>query len=71
MQTAEEIQNRLQEVRAAITAVLTRGQSVTFNGRTYTRAHLEQLRALEGELKLELRAATSRRFRFRQVVPRV
>ncbi len=71
MQTAEEIQARLREVREAITAVLTRGQSVTFNGRTYTRAHLEQLRAMEADLRIDLRAATPRRSRFRQVVPRV
>lgn len=61
----------LEEVNAAILAVLTRGQDVTVNGKRYTRANLAELRQLRKELQIEVAAeARSGGIRLRQVVPR-
>jgi hypothetical protein len=65
-QTAE----MLEQVNAAITAVLTRGQEVTINGKRYSRADLGELRQMRTDLEREVRRGAGPGMRIRRVVPR-
>lgn len=63
---------RLAEVEAAISKLVTGAQSVQFGDRRLQRADLEQLRALEADLRARLAAearARSRRGRITYVSP--
>lgn len=60
----------LLKVKEAIIAVITRGQAVTVNGKTYTRANLAELRAIRSDLEAEVTRLDRGGMRIRQVVPR-
>jgi hypothetical protein len=65
-------QERLDEVRAAISSVLTTGQAISGEGRSMTAANLGQLRELEKSLMQQLaseKGAASKRRRITYVVP--
>lgn len=66
MATAAE---QLVEVQAAISAVLTRGQSVELNGRRMTRANLEELRDMERKLKFDISREDAGGIKLRRGVP--
>jgi hypothetical protein len=54
MRTAEEIRQELDEVNAAISAIVRGAQSYTVGSRSVTKASLAELRALRGDLQAEL-----------------
>lgn len=66
---ATPAQELLDQVRAAIVAVLTRGQDVTVSGKRYTRANLSELRELRKELEGEVRRESTGGIRTRRGVP--
>jgi hypothetical protein len=68
--SAETAAELLEAVNAAILQVLTRGQEVVVAGRRYTRANLNDLRALRDELAEEEIREERGGIRLRQVVPR-
>lgn len=63
--TAEQ----LAEVQAAISAILTKGQSFTINGRRLDRADLDALYKREGMLERKLAREARGGMRVRQAVP--
>ena len=69
MATVAELQTELAEVKAAISAVRTRGQDAQVNGRRVTRADYATLKADQRRLELMIarRSGTSG---VRQVVPK-
>lgn len=66
---AKTAQQKLDEVEAAITEVLTLGQSMKLPDREVTRADLPQLRRLEKEYRLELARELRGGIRSRRGVP--
>lgn len=64
----EDLTDMLDQVNAAITAILTRGQSVTLNGQTYSRANISELRELRKDLRIEIGQAKRGGIRSRRIV---
>jgi hypothetical protein len=62
-------QAQLDEINAAITGVLTRGQTVTLNGRAFARAELEQLREMRKEAERKVARLTRGGLRVFRGVP--
>lgn len=56
MRPFEEIQQELDEVNAAISAIVRGAQSYTVGSRSVTKASLAELRTLRGDLQAELAA---------------
>jgi hypothetical protein len=54
MRTSEEIHQELDEVNAAISAIVRGAQSYTIGSRSVTKASLAELRSLRGGLQMEL-----------------
>lgn len=63
-------QEQLEEVQAAITAVLTRGQSHDTNGRSFSRADLAELRRMENDLRRKVARQKRGGIRILRVRPR-
>lgn len=63
------VEGEIAQIRAAITAILTKGQSYEINGRTFTRANIDAL--YQRLAVLEVRSTTASRggIRWRQGVP--
>lgn len=67
----EVAQQQLAEVRTAISAILTRGQSMGENGRELTRADLKGLREMETDLRSRVaRLTRGGGMRVTRIVPR-
>lgn len=61
---------QLEEVQAAITAILTGAQRFQINGRDVTRANLDELRSWETELRRKVSRQARGGIRTVQVVPK-
>ena len=62
---------QLEEVQDAISAILTKGQSYSIEGRTYTRANLKDLQDREAYLRPLVERESRGGLRVRLGVPRV
>lgn len=62
-------QTQLEEVQAAITAILTNAQSVEINNRKYSYATLEKLEAMETRLRRAVERETRGGIRMRGATP--
>ena len=51
---AQTYEEQLEEVQAAISAILTGAQSIQINGRALARANLRELREMEADLRRKI-----------------
>jgi hypothetical protein len=65
----ETVQQQLADTRAAISAILTSGQSGSAQGRQLTRADLGELRSMERELLSRVARLTRGGIRTTQIIP--
>lgn len=65
----ETAQQQLDQTRAAISAILTAGQSGAVQGRQLTRADLGELRSMERELMSRIQRLTRGGIRTTQIIP--
>ena len=70
MASEATLQPMVDAANAAIIALITKGQEVRVNGRTYRRAELSQLKTVRDQLEAELARVKGGGLRVNQVVPR-